>query len=291
MYKNGNPNYNEKIFTQIESDDIKQMYLNGYSSVYIGNKYGVCHKVILKHLKKLNITINQRLSMSKYNLNENYFDIIDTPNKAYILGFLYADGYNNLSKCTISISLQEDDVDILNKMKDELCSNRELEYIDYSNKHDFGYNYKNQYRLRVFSAHMCSTLNDIGMVQNKSLILKFPNISYELYKHFIRGYFDGDGSYCGYYTKSNKFQPLITFTSTNEMCKSIKNVLSNELNIPCGNIYDASCHNGVTKVLSISGKNQVKLVLDWLYEDADMFLERKYQKFFKDYYMNKSLLA
>jgi len=59
--------------------------------------------------------------------------------------------------------------------------------------------------------------------------------------------------------------------------------LRNELNIPCGNIYDASCHNGVTKVLSFSGTKQVKKFLDWLYTDADMYLKRKYEKYKVNY--------
>lgn len=278
------------IFTEKEIEDIKNCYINGDSSVVIGKKYNVSYKTILRLLHNSNIEINQKRFVRKYTLNEEYFDKIDTQNKAYILGFLYADGHNGISKGTLTMSLQEDDFDILDKIRIELNSNKPLEYLDYSNKNDYGYHYKNQYRLNVFSKHLCLSLLNLGMESNKSLTLKFPEIPSEFLSHFIRGYFDGDGSYCGHITQNGKFQPLLTFTSTNDFCISLKNIISKELNISCGNIYDASCHNGITKVLSISGKNQVKIVLDWLYKDADMYLKRKYNKYINDY-INNSLIA
>ena len=55
--------------------------------------------------------------MRRYNLDEEYFDNINSQNKAYILGFLYADGSNNPKKHTVSISLQEEDRYILEWMR------------------------------------------------------------------------------------------------------------------------------------------------------------------------------
>ncbi len=291
MYKNGKPTYNEKIFTIEQEKDIINSYLNGISSVKIGNKYNVSHKVILKVLHKNNVTVNQNIMVRKYQLDENYFDIIDNQNKAYILGFLYADGHNSINKSTVTMSLQESDKEILEYIRKEIKSEKPLEYLDYSNKNDFGYVYKNQYRLIMFSKHMCESLEKIGMIHNKSLLLDFPILDEELIRHFIRGYFDGDGSYCPNINKEGKFQPLITFTSTEIFCKKLQKYIRDMINIPCGNIYDASCHNGITKVLSFSGKNQVKKFLDWIYLDAEMYLDRKYQRYVKSFNINKSLIA
>ena len=83
--------------------DIKESYLNGESTVKIGKRYGTSHQPILKALKRMNVERTPRKFNRKYSLNENYFDKIDTPNKAYILGLLYADGSNTISKSTISI--------------------------------------------------------------------------------------------------------------------------------------------------------------------------------------------
>lgn len=268
-----------KDFSETQKEDIVNMYKNGKSTVYIGEQYSVGHKVIAKVLDLYGI---QRVGngQRKYSLDEEYFDEINTPNKAYILGFLYADGSNYTPKQTVSISLEEKDKYILDRMCEELKYNKPLDYLDYSNKNDFGYHYSNQYRLSIFSKHISDTLSEKGVVKNKSLILKFPTcIRSDLLKFFVLGYFDGDGSFCPHYTKKGKFQPLITFTSTESFCIDLQNYLRKELSIPCGNIYDASCHNGITKVLSFSGVKQVKIFLDWLYTDADMYLKRKYEKY------------
>ena len=55
----------------------------------------------------------------KYNVNDNYFDVIDNQNKAYILGFLYADGCN-YKNGYFKIDLQEEDKNMLEVFKKEL---------------------------------------------------------------------------------------------------------------------------------------------------------------------------
>lgn len=268
----------EIIFTEEQLKDIKESYLNGESSVKIGQRYGISHQPIRKALIKMNIDRDQKRFVRKYSLNENYFDIIDNPNKAYILGLLYADGSNGFTKGTISISLQEEDKQLLEKIRKEMNSDKPLEYLDYSAKHDYDYTYKNQYRLLMFSRHMCETLKELGMMPNKSLQLTMPNLRDNLYSHFIRGYFDGDGSFCSRYTPDGKYRCLTTITSTDDFCQRAKEIISQQVNIPCGNVYDASCHNGITKVLSISGRLQNQSFYKWLYKDATLYLDRKYLK-------------
>ncbi len=273
------PRYNEIILTEEQKQQIIKLYtVDKLSTVKIGKIIGVNRKKVAKVLEENNIA-RVGNGRRKYSLNETYFDTIDTPNKAYILGFLYADGYNSLDKQTISLSLQEEDKMILEAMRNELNSEKTLEFIDYSNKHDFGYTYKNQYRLIFFSAHMCNSLNSIGMTQNKSLTLEFPAIDPSLYSHFIRGYFDGDGSVCFSAKTGNS---IVTITSTNSFCEKIKSIISSTLNIHVG-VYDASNKNSITKVASISGTNQVKVFLDYIYNDAELYLERKYKKYEQKY--------
>ena len=158
------PTYNEIIFSENQLEDIKMSYLNGESSPKIGKRYGVSHKIILKQLHQMNVIVDQKKFVRKYDLNEEYFDVINCPNKAYILGLLYSDGSNNPKKGTISISLQEEDMKLLEIVRKEIGSEKPLEYLDYSNKNDYGYHYKNQYRLLLFSQHMCQSLNEKGVI-------------------------------------------------------------------------------------------------------------------------------
>lgn len=284
---NKKPKYNEIVFTEEQQNQIIDMYTNqNMSTVKIGNVFNCGNKVIAKVLEKHNIP-RTGVGRRKYSLNEHYFDEIDTPIKAYILGFFYADGSNFPPKQTISMSLQEEDKDILERIRNEMGSEHELEFLDYSNKHDFGYSYKNQYRLLLFSAHMCKILSEKGMIQNKSLTLEFPEwLDESLYSHFIRGYYDGDG--CVHFSERYK-NSILTITSTEKFCLKIKEYIEKTLPINTY-IVDASSHNGITRVFGISGANQIKTFLDWLYKDADIYLERKHQKYINKYY-NSSHVA
>ena len=267
---------NAKI-SEDQYNEISELYKSGLSTVNIATLYGVTHKTITKILDKMGVKRRNNGSR-KYKLNESYFDDIDTPNKAYILGFLYADGSNSEKKCTISMSLQEDDRYILEKIRQEIGSEKPLEFLDYSNKHDGGYNYKNQYRLLMFSRHMCDTLKDKGVVPNKSLILKWPTfLRDDLYSHFLRGYIDGDG-----YIQPHKWEHCVNFISTYDFCRQAQIYIENKLGIKC-RLDEASCHNGVTTYLYIRYREQVKLFLDYIYQDAELYLERKYNTYISKY--------
>lgn len=290
-YKNGKEVYNKIIFTEEQLEDIRQSYLNGESSVKIGKRYGTNHKPILRELHNMGVNVDQKRFARKYKLNENYFDIIDTQNKAYIMGFLHSDGSNCMDKSTISLALQEEDKEILEKIRNEIGSEKPLNYIDNSNKHTFGYNYKNQYQLCMFSKHMCEELNNKGIVPNKSLVIGFPDwLDEDLIPHYVRGVYDGDGTICQTYRNDNNKPILANITATESFCVKLQQICNEKLNINPG-IYDASCHNGVTKVLAFSGKRIAKTFLDWIYDDAELYLQRKYDRYCSYYNINNSLSA
>lgn len=275
--KNGKPNYNEIIFTKEEKEKIVELYVEEkLSTPKIGKIMGCNYNKIRHILDEFKI---QRVNngLRKYSLNEEYFDCINTPNKAYILGLMCADGCNYPPKHTAFISLQESDKDLLEKIRKEMDSNQPLRIIDQSNRKYNNYTYNNMCTYNMYSTRICDSLTRLGVVKNKSLILEFPNISETLYSHFIRGYFDGDGSIYQYIKNENNKSIRLTFTSTEKFCNKLKEIIENELGIYCG-IYDASCHNGITKVLSITGTSSVKL-LNWMYNNADLYLQRKYDRF------------
>lgn len=278
----------KRMIDSSEYDKIVNLYNSGISTVKIGEMYNCCHKTIAKILDDYGIS-RSTSRYRTYELDTNYFDKIDTQDKAYILGFLYADGNVGLKKGTVTLSLQESDSEILNKINKCICSNAPLHIIDQSNhrqpNENTDYHYSNMASLKIYSKHICHKLIEYGVYENKSLILEFPQwINQDLYNHFIRGYFDGDGSFCTRVADGYGRRDLITITSTDSFCRSIKSIISDTLNIPSGNIYDASCHNGITKVLSISGANQTKLILDWIYKDANLYLERKHNLYLDRFY-------
>ena len=217
---------------------------------------------------------------SKYLLDEHYFDVIDTQDKAYILGFLYADGCN--CKNNVTICLQERDKDILDKINIVIGSDRPLNFIDYSDRDG---NCQNQYRLSITNKYMSDQLKSLGMVENKSLVLEFPQwLRQDLHPHFIRGYFDGDG-----YVSNNYYNAKLSIVSTKNFCEFVKEVLYSEIGIN-SSIY--LCHKNeftTTRTLQISGRNQISKFLDYIYSDANLYLQRKYDIYQSLYNINKNI--
>lgn len=268
-----------------EYDNIINLYKSGLSQAKIGEIYNVRWYIIGKILRKCGIQGRDDSHKSRtYTIDENYFDSIDTENKAYIIGLLWSDGCNYPPRHRVKIELQERDKSILDKINSEIKSNKPLAFNNLNNSDS---NWQNTYRLDITNKHISDKLVELGMVQNKSLILKFPEwLSLSLYASFLRGYFDGDG-----HIEWNETR-FITIASTRQFCVYVKNFCKTYLDIECS-IRNTANKNSNTKLLYICGKTKIKKFLDFIYKDADLYIERKYniyQKICTEMDINNSLL-
>ena len=254
-----------------EYDKIVEMYNSGLSKEKIQTLYNVSNSVIDRIFRIKNISCRDNAHKGrKYQINENYFDIINTPNKAYILGLLYSDGNNYPPQNHVSLSLQEKDRDIIYKINKELDSTYPIRFRNLNNKNS---NHQNAYVLCITSKYISLKLNQLGVVQNKSLILKFPDfISDELMPHFLRGYIDGDG--CIFNGRSS----FITIASTKEFCEYIQSYIMKKFGFKTS-IHNTGNKNSNTKILVMCTLKNVKYFLDWIYKDAELYIDRKYQKY------------
>jgi intein-encoded DNA endonuclease-like protein len=266
-------------FTLAQETIIIELYLNQKLSINkISKLYNVDRDTITRLLKRNNIELFPLGShIRKYPLNETYFDNIDSEEKAYFLGFLYADGCNHTndySRKKIDISLQEEDKNILIKFSKMLYDNNEfLSYVIGRNKN------KPQWCLRVHSKYLSDKLSELGCVSRKSLILTFPEwlIDPVLQRHFIRGYFDGDG--CLTRSKRRKIYDYAwSITSTESFCNKIKDIINNNCNVNFRDNFTCP-NNNITHTISVRGYHQILRVSNWLYKDATIYLDRKYQKY------------
>lgn len=191
-----------------------------------------------------------------------YFKVLNTSNKSYWLGFILADGniYQNQFKLKLSIT----DEDHLKNLKTELKSNHNIYYE----------NNKKACFIRICSNSFCNNLISLGCLPNKSLIVKYPNTN-NFDSHFIRGYFDGDGCFYNYKNKQATFSIV---SGSLDILESIKNILTNKLNIKI-NMYCRKTKN-ITHVLSVSRIEDLKKLYHFLYDEAEYFLNRKRIKFF-----------
>ena len=264
-------------FSSVEEMKIIKEYLNNKSASCLSKENNVTTDTILKLLRRNNIAIrNREESLFKYHCNEHYFDEINTYEKAYTCGLLWADGCNKRDRNIISITLQESDKQILEIINNLMDSTYPIHFNDNTKR-----SCKNTYTLEIKSKHMSEQLEKMGMIQNKSLTLEFPIwLDKELYSSFLLGVLDGDGHISH---QKNKYG--VIYVCSSKFCECFSSILS-DMNIN-HKIYECG-KTGLTKSLHIIRKNDCKIFLDWLYSKCPIYLTRKYN-IYKEKYINNSL--
>ena len=262
---------------------IKEKYLEGETIEEITDKYfkdKYCSGEINMVLRKLGIT---RPNGTQAKINHDYFENIDSEHKAYWLGFVYADGsitkkvYEKGSYTyRLRMELMFEDKYILEQMVLDLESDLKPKEYYNDTSHFEGYNKPKHTAYIMFSSKkMGEDLVKLGVVPNKTLILKsLPSIPDNLMKHFIRGYFDGDGSV--YLTKDNTIKTA--FYGTHDFINSIQDFLIKELDLTKKKITDQKEAN-----VSFVGmaKQESEKLYHYMYDEATIFLNRKYEKYNK----------
>lgn len=197
----------------------------------------------------------------KKTINQDFFDKIDSEEKAYWLGFIYADG--NLSKKEIKqkylqIELSQKDLKHLEK------------FANIFNSKVHCYEQKKSCKVTIFSKKIWKDIQKYNIFPNKTYInnLILINIPDNLKKHFIRGFFDGDGNF------SND-QKIISFNSNNFKILQEINKYFNEI-IGTSKVKIIQRKN--INILSFAGKHQTNAIKEELYKNATIFLERKKAK-------------
>ena len=247
-------------------------YTNIGSSISnIAKKYGVYRRTLTKDLKqKYNLDV---LQDGKKQIDDHYFDIINSAEKAYWLGFLYADGYNN-EDGKIELALQKEDLSHIEKFKKAIQS-----------KHKISYKPKVQaYRISINSKSMSKALAYHGCVNHKSYVMDIPmTISSQYLSHFIRGYFDGDGSVFSYITNSvhcgrrYKYKKWgANIIATLPFCEKLQELFLEELDYKCHihQSYKTDC----MYYICFYRKTALKSFYEYMYSGATIWMPRKKQK-------------
>lgn len=202
----------------------------------------------------------------RYSVNENYFSVIDTEEKAYWLGFLYADGYNT-EAYRITINLQWSDREQLERLKVALGSTHPILYRTVKIK-----KLNEVARLDVNSRQLCEDLKKHGMVKAKSLKLVWPIfLRLDLIRHFVRGYFDGDG--CVSFSKSSGVSFAVC--SSERFAGGLKAYLIATLSLRDNQLDKA----GNARVIRWTGLEPVGRIYQLLYDNSTVYLPRKKSKF------------
>lgn len=240
------------------------------SGKQISREMGVDYTCVHRWLRKLGLNLPNYHNELKF--DNTVFDIIDTEEKAYWFGFLCADGYVSLKGVVVELSLKGSDVEHLEKFRQFLHNRNEIKMSKVMCK---GKEYL-RCRLIMTDKHFHDTLISKGCTPQKSLTFKFPDTSIftsqDLIRHFIRGYFDGDGCI----TPSTCSKIATTLNGTNEFLSKVVeyyphlfSVLRlNDKNRPEINAY----------VIGNCGLKATEFCHD-LYDEANVYLQRKYDRF------------
>lgn len=199
----------------------------------------------------------------RYKYKKDAFKDITTESEAYWLGFILADGHNHNNKC---LRVDIKDEGHLEKLSEMIYSEKKpIQTFD----HGFG----TIYSFNCAVVNVVANLNEKGIVRNKSQIATIPILENSLFNHFIRGVFDGDGSLC-YTMEKNYRRYQFNICGAESLMNSIKEILSTELSIHIGYGKMKSIHR-----IHKKGNQQILKIMDWLYGNSSVHLERKYTKY------------
>lgn len=263
-------------FSQEDKDTMIKLYLEGKSSVEIAKIYGISNpSSVIGYVRRAGIkSRSNSINSRKYNVDHNFFTNIDNEEKAYWLGFMYADGFVLSDRNAIGLTLAIADLEHLTKFNSSLKSDYKINTYTSNG----GYNAQTEYcRLIIYSELLKKDLIKHGCVEQKTDILKAPNILKELAPHFIRGYFDGDGCITSSYNKYGAKDWKIKICGTPELLDYITDFI-HENNIANINKYYIRKPEQIVRSIDFGGNNQVEKFVTLLYENAHIYLDRKKDK-------------
>ena len=269
----------QRRLSHSEKSQLFEMYETGnYSGNQLTNYFPVSQVAINNLLRRNGYDAKSASELKrKYPIQEDFFDKIDTQEKAYILGLLYADGWNQTERNVIGIGLKESDKEILDKITSLIQPTKPLGYYK-KNKLKRGFeNSQNEYRLVIANKHISQRLVELGCGKAKTHNLTFPTeeqVPSCLIRHFVRGYFDGDGSVSG--DKQKQFN----LVGTINFLLPLQQILMKELSFSKTKLDQRHKErDNEIRSLRYCGINQCITFRDWLYKDATIYLERKYDIF------------
>ena len=244
----------------------KEHIENGLSYKKIQEKYNIERGTWTYYAQKYNLKYDGR----KYRCNDEYFDVIDSSDKAYILGFLYADGYIS-NDGRIGMLLNEKDIEVMTFILNKLCPAKTIKnYNNQSIKRD------PQIKFRITSEVLYNRLLELGFCIDKtntdSNILN--NILKDFKKDFIRGYLDGDGNIRCQHLNNESYSIAVSICNGSiQILKDIEKYFSN-LNIRFAKIKTYS-NKSEYYTLSYYRKTEVSKICEHIYDNDGFALERK----------------
>ena len=236
----------------------------------VAKSFGVSLRPIKRIFKENNITLTNR----RYDVNHNYFENIDNEEKAYWLGFLFADGCVRKTKSgsQLVLKLSVKDEEHLKLFKDNIESEHKIGYHQNTTLTKKGTpSTSDNCLIRINSNKLINDLINQGCIPRKTFTINKPIIDEKFYKDFIRGFYDGDGNF--FYSEKTKASVVTIVCASEKFREFLIEVMSKIPNI--GKIHENK-EKYTIKIVNIVG---IVSFLDYVYEESNIHLKRK-----KEYY-------
>lgn len=216
----------------------------------------------------------------RHSIDSSYFDNIDTQEKAYWLGFIWADGC--ISKTgprgsgpnRLRLAQKWSEKEHLEKFQKALKSDYEIKPVEHDNGHTVA-------QLDINCRPLCEALQNLGY-DIKPKRCHIPPIPRSLLPHFIRGYFDGDGALSIYTQTIKKWVVLKqewSITGNIQFVSEVKDELTKSANVTKDVALKYYKRSPTVATVRYGKRADISLLYDYLYKNASVYLETKHNKF------------
>lgn len=250
-----------------QEQEIVNKYLNSTPLLTLQHEYNISYdrlKGIIAKYTTNTISTAKRLNPL---LKEDYFETINSKEKAYWLGWIISDGsitnQPDKNKFSLELTIKKEDEEILHLLEKDLgVSNKVYLSTDKYSRFSLG------------CKKIIQDLNALGITQNKTFTVKVPNFSQEFNAAFLRGLFDGDGGFSAYIRSNGQHGHELSFCGNEQVIKWVQTTLLQD--IPNLTANTISKENSIKRI-RWSNIKDLQLLKQYLYNDCgDHYLKRKY---------------
>lgn len=248
--------------TAQQTEQILALYKTNQRIGEIARQVGLDRHAITQELRRFNVGYDPKQSRRrKFFYDQRYFEVIDNEEKAYFYGFLACDGslkFENGNYAAVQMELNSQDREILKRFSSALgpTAPKVIERPSF-----------NKSKIIFHSAQWCKDLIDKGFSHDKTFSLSdiTKYVPKSLHRHFLRGVIDGDG-----YWQDEEYRIRFSIRGTDEFLLGLHTIIP---------VKTVLCGRGKWKSLVSTRHKEAVNFGDWLYENTDLYLSRKFVKF------------
>lgn len=274
------PSYLDEILTK---EALEQAYAELGSLKAVGRKFNVDSGSVKRYMQQYELEFKPQV---RHACDHDFFSR-ENEETFYVAGFIAADGTVKKRKSSsgnfryeVQIGLAKSDESFLKKIKDLMKAETPIHnFLIKNSKRNPKWNDTWSSQFTITSEKMVNDLEKFNVVPAKSLIYRFPLwlVNHPLCHHFMRGYFDGDGTFFMGKLQDGRTVEQVYFglRGTVEFLTIFRSILEEKCILEKRE-KSVRVNTGIG-VLEYGGNGIVKKITDYLYQDATIYLPRKYE--------------